>query len=36
MLGKENYLISDQGFLSPTRAGQPAPDLKYFKPVPKK
>jgi hypothetical protein len=36
MLGKENYLISDQGLLSPTRPGQPAPDLKYFKPVPKK
>jgi hypothetical protein len=35
MLGKENYLISDQGYLSPTRPGQPAPDLKYFKPTPK-
>jgi hypothetical protein len=33
MLGKENYLISDQGYLSPTRPGQPAPDLKYFKPT---
>jgi hypothetical protein len=30
MLGKENYQISDQGYLSPTRPGQPAPDLKYF------
>jgi hypothetical protein len=30
MLGKENYLISEQGLLSPTRPGQPAPDLKYF------
>jgi hypothetical protein len=30
MLGKENYIISDQGYLSPTRPGQPAPDLKYF------
>jgi hypothetical protein len=30
MLGKENYVISDQGFLSPTRPGQPPPDLKYF------
>ena len=29
-LGKEVYVISDQGFLTPTRAGQPAPDLKYF------
>jgi hypothetical protein len=35
MLGKENYLISDQGYLSPTRPGQPPPDLKYFKPVAK-
>jgi hypothetical protein len=30
MLGKENYVISDQGYLSPTRPGQPPPDLKYF------
>jgi hypothetical protein len=30
MLGKENYLISDQGYLAPTRPGQPPPDLKYF------
>ena len=30
MLGKENYLISDQGYLSPTRPGQPPPDLRYF------
>jgi hypothetical protein len=30
MLGKENYVISDQGYLAPTRPGQPAPDLKYF------
>jgi hypothetical protein len=29
-LGKETYVISDQGLLSPTRPGQPAPDLKYF------
>jgi hypothetical protein len=35
MLGKENYLISDQGYLSPTRPGQPPPDLKYFKPTTK-
>ena len=35
MLGKENYEISDQGYLSPTRPGQPPPDLKYFKPVAK-
>jgi hypothetical protein len=25
-------VISDQGYLSPTRPGQPAPDLKYFQP----
>jgi hypothetical protein len=30
MLGKENYLISADGYLSPTRPGQPPPDLKYF------
>jgi hypothetical protein len=35
MLGKENYLISDQGYLTPTRPGQPAPDLKYFNPIKK-
>jgi hypothetical protein len=35
MLGKENYLISDQGYLSPTRPGQPAPSLKYFNQPPK-
>jgi hypothetical protein len=30
LLGKENYVIDDRGFLSPTRPGQPPPDLKYF------
>jgi hypothetical protein len=35
ILGKENYLISEQGYLSPTRPGQPPPDLKYFKPAAK-
>ena len=35
VLGKENYLISDQGLLSPTRPGQPPPDLKYFQPAKK-
>ena len=35
VLGKENYLISDQGLLSPTRPGQPPPDLKYFPPAKK-
>jgi hypothetical protein len=29
-IGKETYLISDDGYLTPTRKGQPAPDLKYF------
>ena len=29
-LGKENYMISSDGFLMPTKKGQPAPDLKYF------
>jgi len=30
-LGKENYMVSSDGFLMPTKQGQPAPDLKYFK-----
>jgi hypothetical protein len=29
-LGKENYYISDDGFLMPTRKSQEKPDLKYF------
>jgi hypothetical protein len=29
-IGEETYLISDDGYLTPTRKGQPAPDLKYF------
>jgi hypothetical protein len=29
-LGKENYMVSSDGFLMPTKKGQPAPDLKYF------
>jgi len=29
-IGTETYLISDDGYLTPTRKGQPAPDLKYF------
>jgi hypothetical protein len=31
VVGKENYYVSDDGFLMPTRKGQAAPDLKYFK-----
>jgi hypothetical protein len=29
-IGKEVYSVGDDGYLSPTRKGQPAPDLKYF------
>lgn len=29
-IGKENYYISEDGFLMPTRKGQAVPDLKYF------
>ncbi len=30
-IGKENYVLSADGYLMPVRKGQPAPDLKYFK-----
>jgi hypothetical protein len=30
-IGKENYVISGDGYLMPVRKGQAAPDLKYFK-----
>ena len=30
-IGKENYYVSEDGYLMPTRKNQPAPDLKYFK-----
>src|SRR5262249_50654205 len=30
MVGKEIYKIDDDGYLSPTRKGQGAPDLRYF------
>jgi hypothetical protein len=30
VVGKENYFISADGLLMPTRKEQPAPDLKYF------
>jgi hypothetical protein len=29
-IGNETYRVSDDGYLTPTRRGQPAPDLKYF------
>lgn len=29
-IGEETYRVSDDGYLTPTRRGQPAPDLKYF------
>jgi len=29
-IGKENYFVSEDGYLMPTRKGQPAPDLKFF------
>lgn len=30
-IGKEGYMLSADGLLMPTRKGQPAPDLRYFK-----
>jgi hypothetical protein len=35
VLGGEIYLVSGDGFLMPIQKGQPAPDLKYFKPAAK-
>jgi hypothetical protein len=35
VLGKQNYLLNDDGILMPTKADQPPPDLRYFKPSPK-
>jgi hypothetical protein len=31
-IGKENYYISEEGYLMPVRKDQPPPDLKFFKP----
>ena len=31
VIGNETYMLSADGFLMPTKAGQPAPDLRYFK-----
>ena len=28
--GQENYYLSGDGYLMPTRKGQPPPDLRYF------
>ena len=30
-IGPENYMVSADGFLMPTRKDQPPPDLRYFK-----
>jgi hypothetical protein len=35
LVGKENYFVSDDGLLMPTRKGQAPPDLKYFNQPPK-
>jgi hypothetical protein len=29
-IGNENYMLSAEGYLMPTRKGEPAPDLRYF------
>ena len=31
LIGRENYYLSESGFLLPTKKGQAPPDLKYFK-----
>ena len=31
VIGNETYMLSADGFLMPTKAGQPGPDLRYFK-----
>jgi hypothetical protein len=31
-VGPEGYFVSGDGFLMPSKKGQPAPDLRYFKP----
>jgi len=35
MIGKENYFLSGDGFLLPTKKGQAPPDLRYFEGVAK-
>jgi hypothetical protein len=34
-VGKEDYYVSADGYLMPTRKDQPPPDARYFKPAPK-
>jgi hypothetical protein len=31
VVGKEDYMVSWDGYLMPTKKGQQAPDLRYFK-----
>jgi hypothetical protein len=31
-VGDEVYFLSGEGFLMPSKKGQPAPDLRYFNP----
>jgi hypothetical protein len=31
VVGKENYFLSGDGYLMPTKKDQPPPDLRYFK-----
>ena len=33
VLGKETYLINEEGLLVPTRKDQPPPDLQFFMPA---
>jgi hypothetical protein len=33
VVGKDNYFVSGDGYLMPTRKDQRPPDLRYFKPV---
>jgi hypothetical protein len=35
VVGKDNYFVSGDGYLMPTRKDQAPPDLRYFKPVAK-
>ena len=30
LIGKENYMLSSDGYLMPTKKGQTPPDLRYF------
>jgi hypothetical protein len=30
-IGNETYMLSADGYLMPTKTGQPRPDLRYFK-----